>query len=394
MLSEQQLGLIKATIPVLENAGPALTAHFYQRLFSHHPQLQHIFNMSNQKSGRQQLALFEAIAAYAKNIENVSVLIGAVERIAQKHTSLNIQPEHYAVVGEHLLATLEELAPDSFPKNVLAAWQIAYQVLAGIFIEREAQLYQERTDAAGGWRGPRVFKLIAKEVESELVTSFTFAPVDGQSVLDYESGQYIGIEVHIPSAEFKEIRQYSLSQASNGQSYRISVKRETTPYVGVVSNYLHDELSLGDEVSLFPPAGEFYWVERHAPVVLISAGVGITPMMAMLDALAQQQYGYPVSFLHACNSEAQHSFGKNTQALCQQLNAAHYIWYQHDQVENAHHGAMQLNSVALPVDQGDFYVCGPIGFMQSVYQQLRGLGVASSRIHYEVFGPHQSVLGH
>ena len=394
MLSEQQLGLIKATIPVLESAGPALTAHFYQRLFSHHPQLQHIFNMSNQKSGRQQLALFEAIAAYAKNIENVSVLVGAVERIAQKHTSLNIQPEHYAIVGEHLLATLAELAPESFPENVLAAWQSAYQVLAGIFIEREAQLYRTRTEAAGGWCGPRAFKLIAKEVESELVTSFTFAPVDGQSVLDYESGQYIGIEVHIPSAEFKEIRQYSLSQASNGQCYRISVKREITPFKGVVSNYLHDELVLGDDVTLYPPSGEFFFVDRHAPVVLISAGVGITPMMAMLETLTQQQYKYPVSFLHACNSLAQQSFSKDTQALCQQLNATLYTWYQHEENGNAYHGTMQLRSVALPLEAGDFYICGPIGFMQFIYQQLRALGVAPSRIHYEVFGPHQSVLGH
>ncbi|MBE0362065.1 nitric oxide dioxygenase [Pseudoalteromonas ulvae UL12] len=394
MLSEQQLGLIKTTIPVLESAGPALTAHFYQRLFSHHPQLQHIFNMSNQKSGRQQLALFEAIAAYAKNIENVSVLIGAVERIAQKHTSLNIQAEHYAIVGEHLLATLDELAPESFPKNVLAAWQSAYQVLAGIFIEREAQLYQERSNAAGGWRGPRAFKLIAKEVESELVTSFTFSPLDGLPVLDYVSGQYIGIEVKIPTAEFKEIRQYSLSQASNGESYRISVKRENTPFIGVVSNYLHNELMLGDEVTLYPPSGEFFLVDRDAPVVLISAGVGITPMMAMLDTLAKQEYKLPVSFLHACNSLAQQSFAQNTQALCQQLNAAHYIWHQHEHVENARHGTMQLNAVPLPIELGDFYICGPIGFMQFAYQQLRELGVAASRIHYEVFGPHANIFDH
>ena len=88
MLNEQHIQIIKSTIPLLENAGPALTKHFYSRMFSHEPELKHIFNMANQNNGRQQVALFEAIAAYAKNIENVTVLQSAVERIAQKHTIL------------------------------------------------------------------------------------------------------------------------------------------------------------------------------------------------------------------------------------------------------------------------------------------------------------------
>ena len=132
MLTDKHIDIIKSTIPLLENAGPALTGHFYQRLFSHNPELQDIFNMANQHSGRQQVALFEAIAAYAKNIENLAVLTTAVERIAQKHTSFNIKAPHYAIVGHHLIETLRELASEAFTADVEEAWTKAYQFLAQI----------------------------------------------------------------------------------------------------------------------------------------------------------------------------------------------------------------------------------------------------------------------
>ena len=225
MLTEQHIQIIKSTIPLLENAGPALTKHFYARMFSHEPELQNIFNMSNQDNGRQQVALFEAIAAYAKNIENVSVLQSAVERIAQKHTSLNIQPEHYKIVGYHLIETLRELTGDVFSNDVEEAWTNAYQFLAQIFINREAELYHQRSSIQGGWRDARVFKVIDIIVESALVKSFIFAPVDEQAVIDFSPGQYLGIEVTPTQGNFKEIRQYSLSDTFNGENYRISVKR-------------------------------------------------------------------------------------------------------------------------------------------------------------------------
>ena len=114
MLSDKNIETIKSTIPLLEEAGPALTEHFYERMFSHNPELKHIFNLSNQNSGRQQVALFQAIAAYAKNIDNLAALTTAVERIAHKHTSFNIQENHYPIVGHHLIETLRELASDQF----------------------------------------------------------------------------------------------------------------------------------------------------------------------------------------------------------------------------------------------------------------------------------------
>jgi len=402
MLNNEQIQLVKSTVPLLEESGPAITDYFYNRLFTHNPEAQNIFNMSNQASGKQSFALFSAIAAYAKNLDNVEQLLTMVERIAQKHTSLNIQPAHYDLVGHHLIETLRELVPEQFTKEIEDAWTAAYQALAAIFINREGELYQQREALTGGWKGGRQFALEEKRIESELVKSLVFEPVDGGPVIDYLPGQYIGIEVQPKQSEFKEIRQYSLSDKANGDSYRISVKREIVGTPGIVSNYLHDGLRLGDEVTLYAPAGDFYLQSNAKPKVLISAGVGLTPMQAMLETLVAEQKGVAgqdaladkpeIHFLHACENIAQHSFKKRQVDLVQQGKVRNYIWYKSESDESALHGYMDISIIAdqLPLIEADFYLCGPVGFMQFAKQQLVTLGVADDCIHYEVFGPHES----
>ncbi|NOI79136.1 NO-inducible flavohemoprotein [Vibrio tubiashii] len=388
MLNNQHIEVVKSTIPLLESAGPALTQHFYQRMFSHNPELKDIFNMTHQKTGRQSVALFEAVAAYAKNIENLEALTSAVERIAHKHTSFNIQAEHYQIVGHHLIETLRELATEAFTPEVEEAWTAAYLFLAQVFIDREGELYLQRKQAVGGWQNARGFVVKSKKVESELVTSFVLEPEDGGEVLDYQPGQYIGIELKPSQGDYNEIRQYSLSQKPNGNDYRISVKREVGEHKGLVSNFLHDEVNEGDKVSLYAPAGDFYYQEKQQPVVLISAGVGATPIQSMMQTLASQGKK-DVSVLYACNDQKQHTFKDETAQLVQQNSWKRFTWYLNEASADFS-GELDLNLVAkeLPLGSADFYLCGPVGFMESVVRQLEALGVDRDRIHYEVFGPH------
>lgn len=395
MLTTQEIKLVKDTVPLLEAGGSAITDHFYHRMFTHNPDLKDIFNMSNQRTGRQKVALFETILAYAKNLDNVSVLKQAVERIAHKHTSMHIKAEHYKIVGTNLIETLRELLLEQFTSEVEAAWVNAYGVLASIFIDREEQLYTSKESAKGGWRGKRAFSLISKTKESELVTSFVFEPVDLQPVLDYQVGQYIGIELNSALFDNTEIRQYSLSNKPNGRTYRISVKREAGDNPGVISNFLHDQLEVGALVDLHPPAGDFYFVDRNAPVVLVSAGVGITPMQAMLEQKAEISYPHPVHCLHACENESQHTFAKRTAELCLQQNWHHTTWYNKPNSElnnkDLKTGFIDFSNQSLPLESGDFYICGPVGFMAYAKESLLKLGVDDTRIHYEVFGPHATL---
>jgi len=174
MLNTEQITQVKSTIPLLEDAGAQLTEHFYARMFRDNPELKNVFNLSHQHSGKQPVALFNALAAYAKHLDAPANLESAVLRIAHKHTSFNIQPEHYAIVGHHLIATLEELGGPAFSQDIKKAWAAAYEALAGMFIETEAKLYQQTLAAKGGWNGARKFCLVEKRIESELVKSLVF----------------------------------------------------------------------------------------------------------------------------------------------------------------------------------------------------------------------------
>ena len=393
MLSDKTIEIVKSTVPLLAQAGTVVTDHFYKRMFSHNPELKNIFNMANQDTGRQQFALFNALAAYAQNIDNLAVLKEALARINHKHTSLNILPEHYPIVGAHLIGTLKELIPEQFTPDVEYAWREAYALLADICITEEAALYAHSKNKYGGWAGTREFKITNKQVESELVMSFTLTPVDGEAVITHKPGQYLGIKVKPEGAEYEEIRQYSISQKSNAKNYRISVKKELQPKLGMVSNHLH-ALELGAIVELYPPAGDFFLRNNTNPAVLISAGVGQTPMLAMLETLLSDNSNQAIMYLHACENTQQHSFAKYLNGLNAVYNRLQTMTWFNQAVEGADFiGLMNLNAVQtqLPLTNGDFYLCGPAGFMAFIKNQLLELGVKNEHIHYEVFGPHQDL---
>ncbi|HEC75046.1 MAG TPA: NO-inducible flavohemoprotein [Methylophaga aminisulfidivorans] len=398
MLDTHTIQIVKSTIPILERAGTAATDHFYQRMFTANPELKDVFNLSNQKSGRQQFALFSAVAAYAKYIDNLGELGSLVERIAQKHTSFDIQPEQYQIVGYHLIETLRELAPDEFTDEVAEAWGKAYQLLATVLIEREKVLYQDGREQQGGWTGPRVFRVKDKVKESELVTSFIFEPEDGQPIRHYQAGQYIAVRVKPDNAENVEIRQYSLSDKFYPDHYKISVKRERSPIEGIVSNYLHDMVEIGDMIELMPPAGAFFLNKTNRPIMLISAGVGITPMISMLETLiSDEDYQHDIFFLHTCKNAQQHSFKQRLTTLKQTHTNLHdFYWYSEETnvSEDIHTGLMDINLLRDKVDFNnvEVYLCGPLEFMRFVRLQLHVNGVPSECIHFETFGPHDDII--
>ena len=394
MLDAQTIATVKSTIPLLVETGPKLTAHFYDRMFKHNPELKEIFNMSNQRNGDQREALFNAIAAYASNIDNLAALLPAVEKIAQKHTSFQIKPEQYNIVGSHLLATLDEMFSPG--QDVLDAWGKAYGVLANVFIHREAQIYSEHATKMGGWEGTRPFRIVEKTPRSALITSFEFEPVDGLPVADYQPGQYLGVWIKPEGFLHQEIRQYSLTRKANGKGYRIAVKREDG---GQVSSWLHNHAVVGDEVHLAAPAGDFFMaVDATTPVTLISAGVGQTPMLAMLDTLAQVNHSAQVNWFHAAENGDVHAFADEIATMTTGLprfNA--HTWYRlptDTDRTNARFDSEGLMDLTLheglfSAPEMQFYVCGPVAFMQFAAKQLVELGVNKDNIHYECFGPHK-----
>jgi len=393
MLDNQTIATVKATIPAIVELGPRLTAHFYDRMFQHNPELKDIFNMSNQRNGHQREALFNAICAYASNIENLAALGPAVEKIAQKHTTFSIQPEQYNIVGTHLLASIDELLSPG--QEVLDAWGKAYGLLAGIFVKREEQIYTESEQKVGGWRGTREFVISETEQQSAVIKSFVLTPADGHPVADYHAGQYLSLWVNDPSFANQEIRQYSLTRSPNGKDYRLAVRREPE---GTLSNWLHQQQP-GTRLRVAPPAGDFFLnVTPETPVTLISGGVGLTPMLAMLHQLAANKHPSVVQWFHATEDGRTHAFAQEVTATGSTLpQFSQHIWYNHpaeqDKGKFNSPGLMALQPLASRISDPtmQFYICGPVAFMSMVEHQLLESGVAKDSIHYEVFGPHKAL---
>ena len=385
MLTAQDRAIVKSTVPLLESGGEALTTHFYKLMLAEHPEVRPLFNPANQASGAQPRALANGVLMYARHIDQLDQLGDLVARIINKHVALQILPEHYPIVGSCLLRAIEEvLGRDIATPEVLAAWGAAYNQLAEILIGAEAALYEEKANAPGGWRGAREFKLVAKVEESAEVTSFYFRPVDEQAILEFTPGQYIGLKLNIDGEEVR--RNYSLSATAQLGRYRISVKRVDS---GVVSNYLHERMQVGDTLELFPPAGEFTLTESDKPLVLISGGVGITPTLPMLEVALKT--GRPIHFIHCARNARVHAFRTWVDELAEQHPQLKrfYCYEEHD--EGADHVGLLTEEVLaqwLPADRDvDVYFLGPQGFMRSVKRHLKALGVPEQQSRYEFFGP-------
>lgn len=391
-MKESQKSLVLATVPVLRESGVALTTYFYQRMLKHNPELKNVFNQSHQKTGNQPQALAMAVLAYAENINDPSVLLSVVERIAHKHTSLGIRAEQYGIVGKHLLASIKEVLGDAASDELIDAWAAAYQQLADLFIDVESKLYQASVEKAQGWTGWRPFRVRSKVAESEEITSFYLEPTDGGTLPVFKPGQYISVRVFVKETGLYQPRQYSLSQAPNEETLRISIKKESAAEhkpAGLVSNHMHGEIQQGDVIEVSAPYGEFVLNEQsERPIVLLSGGVGITPMMAMSSYLNKKDALGSVHFIHSARNPQVHAFKSITDEFAEKGMKVHYFY---DHGANQDNGAQQAPfdlTHVLPQDftQADYYLCGPMAFMSHYMTQLRQLGVSETRIYAEAFG--------
>ncbi|MBU9345217.1 NO-inducible flavohemoprotein [Burkholderia multivorans] len=398
MLTQQTKDIVKATAPVLAQHGYDIIQCFYRRLFDAHPELKNVFNMTHQQQGQQQQALARAVYAYAENIEDPGSLAAVLKNIANKHASLGVRPEHYPIVGEHLLGAIKETLGDAATDAIVSAWALAYGNLADLLAGMESGLYEQAATRVGGWTGWRTFIVRDKRPESSVITSFVLEPADGRPVANFEPGQYVSVAVDVPTLGLQQIRQYSLSDMPNGRTYRISVKREGGgPYPpGYVSCLLHDHVNVGDKVRLAAPYGCFHIdVDASTPIVLISGGVGLTPMISMLKR-AIQDPKRQVVFVHGARNSGVHAMRDRLRETARtHTNFSLIVFYDDPLPQDLpgrdydHAGLVDVNAIkdAILLPDADYYICGPVPFMRLQHDALKQLGIPEARIHYEVFGP-------
>ena len=397
MISAASRPYIDASVPVLREHGLAITTTFYAGLFQELPALTNLFNMGNQANGAQQQSLASAVFAYAANIASPAALGPVVNRIVNKHVSVGIRAEHYPIVGRHLLAAIASTLGDAATAPLMAAWDEAYNSLANLLIAAEQEIYAAAAIEPGQTRSLRVADVTR---ESADVLSIRLEAIDGAPLPAFKAGQYLSVTVRFDDGR-RQIRQYSLSDAPRAGSLRISVKREpagamgaATP-AGEVSNWMHANVIAGTVLDVSLPFGDFLPdTESDEPVVLLSAGVGITPMIAALNRIAQHKPQRHVIFSHAARDSAHQAHMADIAAARAAMpNLQVVLFHEQADAEPGPAGIVKQGRMALaqmpswPRSETNVYMCGPLPFMQAQWQALAGAGVPLTRLHREVFGP-------
>ena len=389
--------VVRATLPVIAARIDDITALFYEKLFTAHPDLlAGLFNRGNQAQGAQQRALAASIATFATHLVDPALPHPRemLARIGHKHASLGIVAEQYPVVHEHLFAAIVDvLGAETVTAEIAAAWDRVYWLMADTLIEFERGLYTGAGVAPGD-----VFRetVVTERIDdpSGVVTFVVESTDPARPLPDFLPGQYVSVGATLPDGA-RQLRQYSLVRAPRDGRLAFAVRPVTATGdqpAGEVSNHLAANIAVGDKLAITLPFGDLTVDPAAAtPLVLISAGIGITPMIGILEHLAAATSRREVLVAHADRNAATHPLRAVQRDLVDALpNAALELWYEQP-ADDGRPGTLTVADLALPAE-ADYYLCGGAGFLRSVRAQLTAAGVAPARVHFELFSPDDWLL--
>ncbi|KAH3678871.1 hypothetical protein WICPIJ_008826 [Wickerhamomyces pijperi] len=413
-LSASQKSIIKASIPFLEKNGVELTSNFYSFMLENHPEVRPFFNKAHQISKAQPKILAFSLNAYAKNIDDITPLKGFVRQIVEKHVGLQVKPQHYDIVGSCLLQTMKKMLGDAATDEFIEAWKVAYYDLANILIQLEKERYaEELQQLKNSWPGfadAHVDKIVQ---ETPLIKSVYFKLDDEKATIsDFYPGQYIGLRLSTDGGETFQSREYSISNELEGpssikssNSFRISVKRIEG---GVVSNYIHDTLKVGDKLRITSPFGKLTepWLkstdetERAKPVNVFVGGIGITPNVSITEHFLKM--GNPVKLFLSNADINSRVFGQWVSRISEQypkqLQVKEFITepaatdLQTSANHQIHYGRrleqQDLDFITKEnVNDFQYFMVGPVPYMQFLHEILGSKGVNPNVINSEEFAP-------
>ena len=391
LLSPASRSVVQATAAVVAEHAEQITTRFYARMFEEHPELLRVFNQGNQATGEQSRALAASVVAYAVQLidPDAPPFDRVMHRIAYKHISLGIRPEQYTIVGHHLLAAVGEVLGDAVTPEIAAAWDEVYWLFATQLVAQEARLYQQGgVDPA---RPVRPYRVVRRIEETDDVVSLVLEPTDGGGLPQIGPGQYVSVFVDLPDGR-RQPRQYTVSSTAVATRLQITVRRvrgvNGAPD-GMVSSFLNDQVAVGDVLDVSAPAGDFVVQASDGPLLLASAGAGITTVLPIVEHIARTQPQRKVIVAHADRTAQDHALRETVLHVGRQIDDfSAYTWY--ESVDPADHrsaqGYMDLAQVPLD-DDVQVFTCGPLPFMRHVRASLLARGVPASNIRYEVFGP-------
>ena len=392
--------VIRSTLPLVGANVDEITTVFYRMLFGNHPALlRNLFNRGNQAQGAQQRALAASIATYATHLVDPELPHPSelLSRIGHKHASLGITADQYPIVYDNLFAAIVEvLGADTVTSDVAAAWDRVYWIMANTLIALERDLYAAAGVADGDVH--RRATVVSRVDDPSGAVLLSVRPI-GAVIPDNVPGQYISVGVTMPDGA-RQLRQYSLVNAPGAAELAFAVKPVDAAGeapAGEVSTWIRTNVRVGDLLDVTMPFGDLPAPDgAQRPTILVSAGIGITPMIGLLEYFAAQTPDREVHVLHADRGDQEHTLRERQRELVAQLpNATLDVWYEDGltgQRDGVHPGRMLLDDVSIPAD-AEVYLCGNNGFVRALRTQLTNLGVPAEQVHCELFSPNDWLLG-
>lgn len=378
MLTEKEIQTIRETVPLLKEHGQTITSKFYNRLFIEHPELKNIFNQTNQKKGLQSSALAMAVLAAAEHIDDLSPIVPVIMPVVYKHCALQVLPEHYPIVGENLLWTIKEVTGLTDDSEVIQTWGKAYQEIADAFIGLEKQVYEQMA-----WSGFKPFEVTNINQETSIIKSFTVKS-DDIDLSQFTPGQYITVDIDSPKLPYNAKRHYSI--VDGGKDYlTFGVRRDVSEgHEGEVSTILHDDVEIGDTISLSAPVGGFGIVNSENNQLFLGSGVGVTPLVSMFRQAVSEHT--PSTFVQVTSDSDNVAFEEVLKTIEQQDDNSNLQLHYRDT-----DGYIKAEDLKQLIDENtEIYVCGGQSFINSMIVNLQTLNVPESKIHFETFVPRLS----
>lgn len=377
MVNKEEIKIIHSTIPLLQDKGVEITSKFYKRMFEKHPELRNMFNQPNHKQGLQSTALATAVLAAAQHIEDLTPIVPVVMPIAHKHCGLEVLPEHYPIVGENLLAAIQEVTGLKADDPIIQTWGKAYGEIADAFIGIEKDIY-----AGMAWESFKPFEVIGVREETGIIKSFTVKS-DAITDIPYSAGQYITVDVQVPGLPYRAKRHYSIVDVQDGKLTFAVRKENLNGNRGEVSTYLHEEVNTGDTINLSAPVGVFGVENADKPQLFIGSGIGVTPLFPMYRETAGANAD--AQFIQVSDNADNIAFEVELKNIAEAENAE-----LHTHVRDKEGFLMSDELQKFLKDEQEVYVCGGVTFIQSIVKELGKAGVDKGRIHYEIFIPRLS----
>ncbi|APT85489.1 globin domain-containing protein [Corynebacterium aquilae] len=386
-LSEEHAAIVAETLPVIGAHINQITPIFYRTMFANHPELEKdLFNRGNQKDGDQQKALAASIAVFATMLvdPNAPDPVDMLARIGHKHVSLGVTREQYQIVHDNLFAAIVEVLGEAITPEVAAAWDEVYWIMADCLIDYEANLY----DSAGVEHGD-VFRTVTVTDKKSLPGGAIEITITGKLATPLP-GQYTSLGVTLPDGA-RQLRQYSII-AGDDSTWTVALD-----VVGEVSKHLDQAVAVGDTIQATLPAGDLTLTPGNRPVVLISSGIGATPMVGMLNHLAAEASIRPVTYWHVDDDASTHALAAHTQAA---IADNPHITFTPIYRQAGQRLTLSGDCGCGGTDCGknlrdaDVYLCGGTGFLQNMREQIAALPADQqpATVSYELFSPNDWLI--